>query len=170
MLQTELRKLATESPVFNHVFMSWALRIRSRENGDFRRILSRLVKEDKIKVTAEDLESLLKRLEKLGIGKLTYGVRGSPLSYHWNYSYRSVALAALEGKELNKLKQRRNRLKNLPRAEILNTGAVTEPGVWEVIVKKQGLTVNIKNDSGNPISTEDASGVADLFKRLAIGG
>lgn len=95
-----LKTIAEKSPTATRVTMSLALRARLRHFSDVNRIKSELVRAGE-KIVDADFNQYWKDLDKAGVGSIIYGRKGKSTRFEWFYSLKSVAKAAIEGKDLD---------------------------------------------------------------------
>jgi hypothetical protein len=73
-----------------------ALRERLRHFSDITRTRMQLVRNGE-RIVEEDYMKFWKSLEDAGVGVIVYGRKGKPDRFHWYYSLKKVAKAAIEG-------------------------------------------------------------------------
>lgn len=96
---TTLNEIATATPTAKIVTQKLADRQRLRHVTDISRIRNDLVK-DGSRIVDEEYMAYWKQLQNQKIGNIIYGRKGKPNRFEWHYSLKSVAQAALDGKDV----------------------------------------------------------------------
>lgn len=143
-----LKQVADANSTAEVVTTSLALRERLRHFSDIRRTKMDLIKNGE-KIVDTDYKNFWKNLESLGIGSIIYGRKGNADRFEWHYNLKSVASAAMEGKdlELNKISPKSSELTNLKKAPINLLKPLTkEKNVYVLLRDDFSINMNIPND------------------------
>lgn len=144
-----LKQVAGANSTAEVVATSLALRERLRHFSDIRRTKMDLIKSGE-KIVDSDYKKFWKDLEALGVGSIVYGRKGNPDRFEWHYNLKSVASAAIEGKdlELTKINFKPMKLSVAP-IEIKRNAPIkllkpefTERNVY--IMLRDGISLNLK--------------------------
>lgn len=93
-----LRKITNTSHTSVVTMLLLALRIRDREFSDLATTKDQLIKMGE-KIVDDDYMKFWASLQAAGIGAIVHGRRGRGDRFRWHYSLRTIARAAIEGRE-----------------------------------------------------------------------
>lgn len=142
---TTLNQIATASDTAKTVTELLASRQRLRHVTDISRVRNDLVK-DGSRIVDEEYMAYWKQLQTQKIGNIIYGRKGKPNRFEWHYSLKSVAQAALDGKDVN-----------------LEKIIVSEPKQMEMQVEQPTILAPVKRGPGRPkgFSPKKAKAIID---------
>lgn len=95
----DLKELAHSSPEAETALYALALRERLRTFTDITRLRYELMKKGH-KIVESRFLKVFTDLESKGMGSIIHGRGDKPTRFEWNYSMKSIAEAALEGKDV----------------------------------------------------------------------
>lgn len=124
-----------------------ALRRRARDYSNLPATKDQLINMGE-KIVDEDYKQYWQNLQDLGVGSVIYGRRGNPDRFQWHYSLKTVAKAAIEGKEAQvealAKKKPKTAIKHLGHNRIkTNAKAIRTSKKLYIIPLERGMTAEI---------------------------
>ncbi len=143
-----LKQVADANSTAEVVAMSLSLRERLRHFSDIRRTKMTLIRNGE-KIVENDYKKFWKDLETLGVGSIIYGRKGNADRFEWHYNLKSIASAAIEGRdlELNRLNFNPSKTEEVKKSPVkLLVPEITEKNVYVMLRDDFSINMNVPSD------------------------
>lgn len=137
-----------------------AMRERHRNSTNITKMKRDLVKNNE-KIVDEDFLSFWKGFSEAGVGVIKYGRKGGPDRFKWNYSLKTIAQVALEGRAIEPKKLENTVVTGLVRSKSFSKKQALPKNV--VLFPIRGETVKIKLPQD--VTKEEVRGLARMLRK-----